>query len=218
MDFGGGDGATIKPKKVNRAPITKAGPVDIKVKLRSGMACAISLEVLADDIDSTADSDGETGISWKTYDLKAPVPVYDMSSGLAIVSKVTTAPQASGALVIRTVYKKKHLENVLSGYGRGTTADDRKAGNVSLGFHESCHREDYITYLKTQALPDFDINQETGAVGDEFNSHWEDFKTAFAALPKSIGEWSRKRTDDVGVTKATWDAKHSKKTPGAAKH
>jgi hypothetical protein len=40
-----------------------------------------------------------------------------------------------------------------SAYGRGTTPDDIAAGNVTLGFHECCHRQDMLNYLKTIALP-----------------------------------------------------------------
>ena len=42
-----------------------------------------------------------------------------------------------------------------SAYGRGTTPGDIAAGNVTLGFHESCHRKDMISYLTNTPLPAF---------------------------------------------------------------
>lgn len=43
-------------------------------------------------------------------------------------------------------------------YGRGTTPADRDAGNVTLGFHESCHRADLLAYLRTEPIPTLDID------------------------------------------------------------
>lgn len=40
-----------------------------------------------------------------------------------------------------------------SAYGRGTTPDDIAAGTVTLGFHESCHRQDMLAYLRANSLP-----------------------------------------------------------------
>lgn len=40
-------------------------------------------------------------------------------------------------------------------YGRGTTPEDIKNGNVSLGFHESCHRQDLLDYLTNNEPPAF---------------------------------------------------------------
>lgn len=40
-----------------------------------------------------------------------------------------------------------------SAYGRGTTKADKESGNVSLGFHESCHRSDFLNYLRNTPTP-----------------------------------------------------------------
>ncbi len=40
-----------------------------------------------------------------------------------------------------------------SAYGRGTTQADKAAGNVTLGFHESCHRDDLLSYFRSEAIP-----------------------------------------------------------------
>lgn len=142
-----------------------------------------------------------------------PVPVYDQSSGLAFVSSISNTPQVTAVLGIQTTYTKKYAEYLISGYGRGTTTQDIKDGNVTLGFHESCHRDDFISYLNTQNLPAFDGG--VGMVSQEFLDDWSAFVSAFRNLPTTIGDWSRKHTDDVGVTKTTWDARHKKKAAPA---
>ncbi len=43
-------------------------------------------------------------------------------------------------------------------YGRGTTQSDENAGQVTLGFHESCHRADLLNYFRTEAIPVLDID------------------------------------------------------------
>jgi hypothetical protein len=51
-----------------------------------------------------------------------------------------------GALKIGTKYPSNaRPTDSPSAYGRGT-GDDVKAGNVTLGFHESCHRNDYLAH------------------------------------------------------------------------
>lgn len=78
-----------------------------------------------------------------------------------------------------------------SAYGRGTTPDDRNTGNVTLGFHESCHRELLLKYFRNTALPVFD-----GAVGDLI----VDFEAKVAAHFKALDAYFDKaRTDNVAA-------------------
>ena len=207
-DFGGGDSTTTAKKK-NPPPKTKPGKVAVTIQKLPGIQCDISVEVLEDKVDKDAKSEGETTCWWKDRQLDPPVPVFDTSNGLAMVSSVTKAAKASGVLAIQTAYKKKNAEYMISGYGRGTTADDIKAGDVTLGFHESCHRNDFIHYLNTQKLPDFEGTP--GMVAQDYNDDWKAFMDAFLDLPRVIGDWSKPLTDDVGFPEAKWDAKHKKK-------
>jgi len=216
-DFGGGD-TTTTAKKKNPPPTTKPGNVAVKILPPAGVACDISVEVLADVVDKDATADGETKCRWKDdRTIDPPVVVYDNSSGLSMVSDVTKGAKAKAVLLIQTTYSKQGAEYMISGYGRGTTADDLKAGNITLGFHESCHRDDFIRYLNTQKLPSFDGT--AGMVGQDFLDDWSAFMSAFLKLPDTIGAWSKALTDDVGVTQAAWKARGNKKsTPAASKH
>ena len=57
-----------------------------------------------------------------------------------------------GTMSIRTTYPKNFQSTDRSAYGRGTQGD-LQTGNVSLGFHEACHRNDYLAYLgKSQVV------------------------------------------------------------------
>ncbi len=47
-------------------------------------------------------------------------------------------------ITIKTTYPSGSRPEQLSGYGRGTTLDDIRNGDSTLGFHESCHRRDYV--------------------------------------------------------------------------
>lgn len=212
-DFGG-VGDTTTAKNAKPAPKTKAGNVAVTIKQPVGVVCDISVEILEDAIDEKSKAPGVTDCWWKGEDrvpkFDAPVPVYENSNGMAIVSSITRGAKATGVVVIQTTYQKKGIEAKNSAYGRGTTSDDIKAGNVTLGFHESCHRSDFIDYLNTQKLPNFD--GAPGTVNQEFNDDWRTFMDAFQALPKTIKAWSTTQTDDVGKpTKAAWDAGNKSK-------
>ena len=82
-------------------------------------------------------------------------------------------------ITIQTVYGPKSKASDESGYGRGTTKEDKKAGNTSLGFHEGMHGKTTLDYLKNNPLPEF-----AGAIGDSE----ADFKTARNDYEKKMKE------------------------------
>jgi hypothetical protein len=115
-------------------------------------------------------------------------------------------PKPTITAVIQTSYGSGSSPDGRSAYGRGTTDDDKKKGNTSLGFHESCHRQDYLDYLKANALPTF-----TGKVGmtpDEWTKAGDKYEKAVEDYGKKASAYSGKQTDDVGdPTKSQYDAK-----------
>lgn len=62
-------------------------------------------------------------------------------------------------------------------YGRGRMKKDEEVGNVTLGFHESCHRELLLDYFRNRTFPSFD-----GAVGDTGEAFDEKAKTYRSAI------------------------------------
>jgi hypothetical protein len=103
--------------------------------------------------------------------------------------------------VIQTTYLPGVDKKGNSAYGRGTTAEDKKAGNTSLEFHESCHIEDLKAYLSSHPLPEF-----TGKVGmtvDEFKAEVAKYDEALKKYWEAAGQASEQSTDCVG-TKASF--------------
>jgi len=75
----------------------------------------------------------------------------------------------------------------------GLASDD-----TTLGFHESCHRADYLQYLRSNPLPAF-----SGRVGQrvsDFTSASERFNTAWEAYFPAMDAYSKQRTDEIGYT------------------
>jgi hypothetical protein len=71
------------------------------------------------------------------------------------------------------------------------------AGDVTLGFHESCHRADYVAYLKTNTLPDppaLAIGMTEGA----YKAAVAAFRKALADYTKDMEQQSKSNTDEVG--------------------
>src|SRR5262249_24470622 len=97
---------------------------------------------------------------------------------------------------IRTRYNSSSSPTGKSAYGRGTTDQDKKDRNTSLGFHESCHRQDYLDFLKKTPLPKF-----TGRVGMTI-AQWEkavdDYNKAVLSYQDKGDAFTEQNTDEVG--------------------
>src|SRR5207249_4387630 len=83
------------------------------------------------------------------------LPTYE-SSGHTIAS-LEGKFEVKGAITIQTAYGPGAKPNDTSGYGRGTTDADLANGDVTLGFHESCHRADFLAYAHAHPLPEFTV-------------------------------------------------------------
>lgn len=58
---------------------------------------------------------------------------------------------------IQSFYRNLNNRTSTSGYGRGTSENDRNAENTSLRFHEGSHGTHWINYIRTHPLPVFNI-------------------------------------------------------------
>ena len=70
-------------------------------------------------------------------------------------------------------------------------------GLVTLGFHESCHRDMLLNYFRNTPLPSFD-----GAVGDSIADFEEKVKTHYAALEQYF---DTARTENVAAVDEVGD-------------
>lgn len=176
----------------------------------------ITIEVLPDKVNPSIENSGTTRCAWKqgSVQFRAPevaVEIWrDRWPQQKLVRSIRTPPQASATLTIQTSYKRRGVDRGRSGYGRGTTQEDKRNRNTSLGFHEWCHRMACIRYLQTQTLPEF-----SGSVGmkePDFLKAWTNFMSEFRSLPSKIHAYSGQQVDEVGnPTKSEYDRRRSRR-------
>ena len=153
----------------------------------------IEVTVLADGTDAvTGDKASLTSLVLD----KGTTPGYEWY-GKKIITKLKGPPPVINKATIQTVYNPNSKPTDISGYGRGTTTEDKKTGNVTIGFHESCHRQDFLDYIKTNVTPKF-TGKVVGLTEDQYKvTVKEYFKAVDAYLNKAI-KYSEQKTDEVG--------------------
>ena len=112
-----------------------------------------------------------------------------------------------GTIRIQTVFGPGSHPNDLSCYGRGTTDTDVRMRDITLGFHESCHRHDYEAFLKANPLPDLP-ELTVGMSGAAYQAVELKFQKAFDAYSKTMGDQSLQQTDEVGNKLSTLKRTH----------
>jgi hypothetical protein len=130
-------------------------------------------------------------------------------SGKKVVTALEGRFKMVFTLVIQTSYGPAATIEQPSGYGRGTTKPDIDAGDTSLGFHESCHRADYVEFLQKNALPTY--RGRVGLTVEEFNGAGAAFVREFLAYFVRMRKFSDNRTDEVGYTWKEYEAKGPQK-------
>lgn len=132
-------------------------------------------------------------------------PEADLDDTGKKIFKVTgAAPKITAT--IQTTFATGASPSGKSGYGRGTTDDDKKKGNVTLGFHESCHRQDHQTYLQNHTLPKF--GGKAGQTIQEYNDAYDAYVEAVETYRKASDTNTLAVTDEVGnPTKSQFDKK-----------
>jgi hypothetical protein len=98
-------------------------------------------------------------------------------------------------------------------WGRGTTAGDAAAKDITVGFHESCHRDDYIAHLKAN-LPIQSAGFRVGMSVADFDAEVDRIGAAIDSWFKDAETASRAKTDETGNTMADYLKNH----PGASGH
>jgi len=195
--------------KQNPPPRTKAGKAPVAKFKTAVLDVDVQSEVLPDGVAKTSTFHGRTsfrpvGVGKKMF-ASTPGARTVIEDGTETVTKLTGRAEIKGLVRIQTVYGSKSKPTDRSGYGRGTTAADEAAGNTSLGFHESCHRQDYLDYLAGHALPKY-----TGAAGmtaAEFDDAANSFVTAVDEYFADMERYSVDNTDEVGYKKSIHKAK-----------
>jgi len=102
---------------------------------------------------------------------------------------------------IQTSFPHRDCAGEVSGYGRGTTPEDVNARNITLGFHESCHRADMIEFLKTHPMPLPKL--KPGMTMAEFELERGGFAKLVTDYLQAMALDTETRTDEVGHRKST---------------
>lgn len=157
----------------------------------------LHVEVLADGASSDPTITGHTGFKFPS----CRFPNYQYDRTTRRITAFTGDFEFPGPITIQTVYGPGASKNQLSLYGRGTTEQDKEDGNITLGFHESCHRLDYMEYLATNPLPEFP--RTVGTTVQQYRAAQQDFAQKYNAYIVAIGNYSEQRTDEVGYKRST---------------
>ncbi len=134
-------------------------------------------------------------------------PSYSWASknGKKTVTKIDTPATLHFTLEIQTFYGPNASPTQTSVYGRGTTTQDEATGNTSLGFHESCHQNDMIEYLKQTSVPTFKGRTNMSTLQfDQARTVWG---AAIAKYFDGIEKYTTRKTDEVGYKKSVYKQK-----------
>ena len=163
----------------------------------------VQLETLADtSSDKPADS-AETFVDPSKLQFEAPKVI--LVGGK--VTKFTSKLLLKGKVTIQVHYKKNPPARAAdrSRYGRGTTDEDKAKGNVTVGFHESCHLADHLKWLTGHDLPKNEF--KLGMSKAEYSQAVDKFRADMAAFFKADSANSVKLTDETGdPTLSKWIA------------
>ena len=141
-------------------------------------------------------TDGNIVGGYTTFNLdKGTTPGNNWTGPKKIISKLTGPPPVVKA-TIQTVYAPNAKPADPSAYGRGTTVDDRCGGTITLGFHESCHRQDYLDFIGANAPPKF--GGRVGMTEAEYQAAERTYFAACDAYLKKALSHSKQKTDEVG--------------------
>ena len=141
----------------------------------------------------TIRSDGrQSGDGATTHGDFAPINVpYQYNTANNRITSFT--PPASPSITIWTDYGPGANPGVSSGYGRGTTAEDTRLGNTTLGYHERTHSRDFLSFLANTPPPVF--SGRVGMTITQFTAALTTYRNALARMARA----SELATDCVGT-------------------
>lgn len=190
------DSSTTTPKPPNAPPVTSPKSLGVIKEVSNDFVdYKIEAEIVADGSGGVT-----TGANTSVSKIPSKSPSYDAEDGK--ITKFKGKFTFKGTIKIQTNYAADSNTKTLSCYGRGTTDSDVKNRDITLGFHESCHRADYEAYLSANPLPDppamsigmkaADYDQAAAAFGAALTKYYADMEAD-----------SVKKTDQVGYTLST---------------
>lgn len=185
------DGKVKKPP--NAPPVTQPGTIKIN---------GIDVTIKADGSDGSV-VEANTDIKFD----KGYIPGYKFDAN-KIVTELT-GPVPTLSATIETLYASNVKPTDPSAYGRGTTPEDQSSGNTTIGFHESCHRQDFQDFIKNNTPPKFE--GKVGMTKQQYEEAKQKYPKAVDAYLAKALKYSKDKTDEVGSsTKSQYMAKKKK--------
>jgi hypothetical protein len=177
--------------------VDDAVPLDSKPKVNPPPTTVASTSTISgaevsvlDDARQGTGSGADTSLDIEAGEI--PSYAFDGHNKVTQLDGAIPVPKIS----IQTLYSPGSKPTDISGYGRGTTDDDKKAGNVTVGFHESCHRSDYLQFIKDSPLPVF--AGKVGMTVAQYKAAASTYKDALKAYRDKVKKYTKDRTDEVG--------------------
>lgn len=184
------------PSPPNPPPATNPRSLGTLLQENSALRdVAIDAEVVADG--TWEKSGARTTVS--KVPSKAPIPDIEDGKVKAIKGKF----EWRGTIRIQTLYGSGVEACLLSCYGRGTTDTDVQNRDITLGFHENNHQQDYVSYLKhidLPALPALKVDMTKDEYYGEIDRFKEELEGPKGYYNKMQAD-SEASTDEVGYPK-----------------
>jgi hypothetical protein len=184
------------PKAAQSPPVTKPRSLGVLKSVQSDWVdVKVEAEILADGSGSSAKTSFNPGAGWSA-------PGYSTDAAQKIVG-FTGKFTWHATITLQTVYAAPGDASKVSCYGRGTTDEDVRDGNVTLGFHESCHRSDFTSFLTGNPLPDPPA-LKLAMSEKEYKKQIKVFDEKLKAFFRTMNDQSEAGTDEVGHPKSAW--------------
>jgi hypothetical protein len=184
---------TDTPTPANPPPATNPQSLGVVKQAQNEFAdYKIEAEIVADGAGGVT-----TGAKTDFARVASSSPSYEAVNGK--ITKFAGKFTFKGTITIQTKYAPDSNASTLSCYGRGTTDTDVKNRDITLGFHESCHRADYQAFLKANDLPEPPA-MSIGMKASDYDKATAAFAAALNKYYKDMEAESIKKTDEVGFT------------------
>lgn len=113
------------------------------------------------------------------------------------VIAVAGVNKLQGLIELQIRYASGVKPDQKTAYGRGTTASDIAKGDITIGFHEHCHIDDWLGYLKSKDLP-LEFEGKVGMTTTEYQQKQQDLEDKFQQFIHAGDALTLSQTDEVG--------------------
>jgi len=102
-----------------------------------------------------------------------------------------------GLIELRISYASGVNPEQTVAYGRGTTSEDKVNGDITIGFHEHCHLNDWWNYLRSAKLP-LDFKGKKEMLATDYAQKQTDLENKFEEFITAGDTLTVAQTDEVG--------------------